>query len=63
MPVGVPSGSLRFCAQPKPKWVKTEVIRLKAVMPEAGCRTIAHHFNRRWTSRREMTVRVLPFAS
>ena len=25
-------------------------------MPEAGCRTIAHHFNRRWKSRREMTV-------
>ena len=25
-------------------------------MPEAGCRTIAHHFNRRWAARRQMTV-------
>ena len=25
-------------------------------MPQAGCRTIAHHFNRRWSNRREMTV-------
>ncbi len=46
----------RFRAYPKPKWVRTEVIRLKALMPEAGCRTIAHSFNRRWKSRREMTV-------
>jgi putative transposase len=43
-------------APPKPKWVKTEVIRLKALMPQPGCRTIAHHFNRRWKSRRQMTV-------
>ena len=25
-------------------------------MPEAGCRTIAHHFNRRWAARKQMTV-------
>ena len=25
-------------------------------MPQAGCRTIAHHFNRRWAVRRDMTV-------
>lgn len=43
-------------AQPKPKWVKQEVIRLKAVMPRAGCRTLAHHFNRQWAGRRQMTV-------
>ena len=43
-------------AQPKPKWVQQEVIRLKAVMPHAGCRTIAHHFNRRHAARRAMTV-------
>ncbi|MGH7165731.1 MAG: integrase core domain-containing protein [Nitrospiraceae bacterium] len=43
-------------AAPKPKWVHREVIRLKAVMPEAGCRTIAHHFNRRFTVGRHMTV-------
>ncbi len=46
----------RIFAQPKPKWVRDEVIRLKALMPEAGCRTIAHHFNRRWRNRRQMTV-------
>ena len=43
-------------AQPKPQWVCTEVIRLKALMPHAGCRTIAHHFNRRWKSLRHMIV-------
>ena len=57
---------LRYCgptspprqvfAQPKPKWVKYDIIRLKAVMPQAGCRTIAHHFNRRWKSRKQVTV-------
>lgn len=46
----------RIFAQPKPKWVKNEVIRLKAVMPRAGCRTIAHTFNRRWRSKRQLTV-------
>ncbi|MGQ0812071.1 MAG: hypothetical protein ACT4OO_12715, partial [Nitrospiraceae bacterium] len=25
-------------------------------MPQVRCRTIAHHFNRRWASRRDMTV-------
>ncbi len=43
-------------AQPKPAWVRREVIRLKAVMPEAGCRLVAHLFNRRWASSRQMTV-------
>ena len=46
----------RFHALPKPKWVKREVIALKALMPQAGCRTIAHHFNRRHAARRAMTV-------
>ncbi|MFO0699696.1 MAG: integrase core domain-containing protein [Nitrospira sp.] len=46
----------RHPIQPKPKWVRDEVIRLKALMPEAGCRTIAHHFNRRWAARKQMTV-------
>ena len=40
----------------KPKWVRNVIVRLKALMPEAGCRTIAHNFNRRWASRRHMTV-------
>lgn len=46
----------RVFASPKPRWVKNEVIRLKALMPQAGCRTIAHHFNRRWKRTRQMTV-------
>jgi putative transposase len=46
----------RFRAQPKPTWVRNEIIRLKALMPEAGCRTITHCFNRRFTKRRRMTV-------
>ena len=32
--------------QPKPPWVQKEVIRLKALMPQAGCRTISLTFNR-----------------
>lgn len=33
--------------QPKPAWVTNEVIRLKALLgKKAGCRTIAHTFNR-----------------
>lgn len=43
-------------APPKPRWVRDELIRLKALMPEAGCRMIAHCFNRRWAVRRHMTV-------
>jgi transposase InsO family protein len=36
--------------------VRTEVIRLKALLPGAGCRMVAHHFNRRRAARRQMTV-------
>ena len=32
---------------PNPDGFRHEIIRLKALMPQAGCRTIAHHFNRR----------------
>jgi putative transposase len=46
----------KIFAQPKPKWVRNEIVRLKAMRPAAGCRTIAHYFNRRWKSRRQMTV-------
>ena len=56
MRVRKPARPQIFRAQPKPKWVKHEVIRLKALMPQAGCRTIAHHFNRRRHGRRQMTV-------
>lgn len=54
--VNAASGPRRFRAVPKPKWVRHEVITLKALMPHVGCRTIAHHFNRRWSARRDMTV-------
>ena len=50
------SSPRRHPIQPKPTWVRQEVIRLKALMPEAGYRTIAHHFNRRWQCRRQITV-------
>jgi putative transposase len=50
------SGPRRGWAQPKPLWVRREVIRLKALMPNAGCRTIAHCFNRRFAVSRHMTV-------
>jgi len=46
----------RTHAPPKPEWVRREIIRLKALMPDAGCRTITHNFNRRFAERRHMTV-------
>lgn len=42
--------------QPKPEWVSKEIIRLKALMPDAGCRTISMIFNRRFKASRQMTV-------
>ena len=47
---------LFYHRQPKPAWVRHEIIRLKALMPEAGCRMIAHAFNRRFAESRQMTV-------
>src|SRR6267143_2724332 len=41
---------------PKPAWVRREIIRLKALMPEAGCRRIADSFNRRFAAKRRTTV-------
>lgn len=41
---------------PKPEWVRNEVIRLKALMPESGCRTLAQTFNRRFAHTKRMTV-------
>jgi putative transposase len=40
-----PADSHHFHAT-KPDWVKGEVIRLKALLPNFGCRKIAHTFNR-----------------
>lgn len=50
-----------YCrSQAKPAWVTREIIRLKALMPDAGCRTIALVFNRRFSHHakieRRMTV-------
>lgn len=40
----------------KPVWVRKEVIRLKALMPKAGCRRVADSFNRRFALKRKLTV-------
>jgi transposase InsO family protein len=40
----------------KPEWLKHEIIRLKAKMPQAGCRTIADICNRRFAASRKTTV-------
>lgn len=45
-----------YHSQPKPEWVGKEIIRLKALIPDAGCRTISMIFNRRFKLGRQMTV-------
>lgn len=40
----------------KPEWLKAEIIRLKALMPQAGCRSIADICNRRFAASRKVTV-------
>lgn len=40
----------------KPEWLKNEIIRLKAHMPQAGCRAIADLCNRRFAASRKVTV-------
>ena len=53
----LPDGaSPRIRAQAKPEWVRRELIRLKALMPHAGCRRVADSFNRRFSQKRQMTV-------
>src|SRR5690348_16478006 len=37
----------------KPKWVPSAVLRLCALMPHAGCRQIAHTFNRQHADKGE----------
>lgn len=46
----------RFRQRTKPAWVLQEIVRLKALMPHAGCRAIADCFNRRHAKPRAMTV-------
>jgi putative transposase len=40
----------------KPEWVKQELMRLKALMPHDGCRSLADIFNRKFEEVRKMTV-------
>lgn len=40
----------------KPAWVVREIIHLKALLPDTGCRSIANIFNRRFAVSRKMTV-------
>lgn len=40
----------------KPEWLKREIIRLKALMPQAGCRSIADICNRRFAASHKVTV-------
>ncbi len=47
---------LVYRSQRKPPWVKHELIRLKALMPIAGCRTLTDVFNRKFEVARKMTV-------
>lgn len=51
-----PERSSGFRYPPKPAWVRREILRLKALMPEVGCRTIAASFNRRFAAAKQMTV-------
>jgi transposase InsO family protein len=43
-------------SQHKPEWLKQEIIRLKARMPQAGCRTISDICNRRFTASRNISI-------
>jgi transposase InsO family protein len=52
---GSSASPIRY-SKPKPPWVKTEIIHLKALMPDDGCRKIADNFNRRNRCTRRMTV-------
>ncbi|WP_059424632.1 hypothetical protein [Sulfuricella sp. T08] len=47
---------LAIRSPPKPAWVTREIIRLKVLMPDAGCRTLSLVFNRRHAASRKMTV-------
>jgi transposase InsO family protein len=40
----------------KPDWVPKEIIHMKALMPELGCRKLADSFNRRFNCSKQMTV-------
>lgn len=42
----------------KPDWVRKEIIRINALMPDSGCRGIALVFNRRFAAHRNMALRM-----
>jgi transposase InsO family protein len=42
---GVPAPSRTAFTPPKPPWVRREILRLKALLPDHGCRKIAQVFN------------------
>jgi len=46
----------QFGHREKPLWVKKEIIRLKALMPDYGCRKIADVFNRKFLASKKMSV-------
>ena len=46
------------CFRPKPPWVRKEVIRLKALLPKAGCRTISLTFNRLHVAKSERPMSI-----
>ncbi len=51
-----PTARVHLGFRPKPPWVRKEVIRLKALIPKAGCRTIACTFNRLYSGPKGMTI-------
>lgn len=51
-----PAEGLPYRSRAKPAWVRREVLRLKALMPNSGCRKIADCFNRRFELTRNMYV-------
>jgi transposase InsO family protein len=46
----------RVINTPKPPWVREELLRMKAQMPEASCRYLAATFNRRFRAERQMSI-------
>ena len=51
-----PIGDCHRHSAQKPEWLKHEIVRLKALMPHAGCRAIADICNRRFAASRNVTV-------
>lgn len=50
------AGKHHLHSQKKPAWLKAEIIRLKATIPQMGCRSIAILCNRRYAAARKITV-------